>query len=148
MATIEMFQRIKNVREKEKNQAQEAYKHSIDQFESAALELYNKLKEKEEAQKNTQLQLQQSLGVDALRSSHLYMERLMRRINELQHVVQMAREDMDFHQKKLAEAHIEVKKFHNVIENKKSRQLEKIKMNEMKLMDELSVRQFMNNRNR
>lgn len=148
MATIQTMEKIMDLRMKEKNEVQQAYKQSIDDFEKQASELYKKLKEKETAQASYRDQLSRSLKVNDMLLSHHYIQNMDKDIEKLQKSVYKAREEMEFQQKRLAEAHIEVKKFNKIIEYRSIEDNQQIKREENMLMDEISVRQFMNNEKR
>ncbi|UFU01025.1 flagellar export protein FliJ [Radiobacillus kanasensis] len=142
MAVIQTFEKILNVREREKKEAQKAYKQSVDSFEEIATKLYELLRKKEEAESNYQTQLEKAVSIDALSSHSTYMEKLQKAIHEVQYSVNQARENMEVFQGKLTDAHIEVKKFEKMIESKKQKLSDQLKLQENSFMDEISLQQY------
>src|SRR5699024_6061565 len=68
------------------------------------------------------------------------------KINTLQNNVQKARIEMEQKQNALTEAHIEVKKIERLIALREQEQKELLKKQEMAFMDEISMLQFHNQR--
>lgn len=143
MSNIQTMEKIMDLRVKEKNEIQQAYNQAIHYFEKQASELYTLLKEKEMAQGEYQKQLSKSLKVNDMLLSHVYLENLNKRIEYLQKMVYYAREEMEKQQQKLADAHVEVKKFNKMIEYRVSENILMRKREEDILMDEISVRQYL-----
>lgn len=148
MAEIVALSKIMNVREREKNAAQKAYTHSIEYFEGVATKLYTLLKKKETAEGVQEDFLQSTIPIDRLREQLAYIEVLNKQIVQLQQEVQTARTEMEAKQVKLTDAHVEVKKFEKIITYRKKEQEELIQRNEKILMDEISVQQYLNQKNR
>lgn len=142
MSNIAVLNKVLGVREIEKNDAQKEHHNAIEQFETVATELYKLLKRKESAEK----QYEQSIGdvteIEKIKEQLTYIDNLNRQITFVQQKVNEARSNMEEKQVKLTEAHIEVKKFEKVIENRrKEREEEELKQEQM-FMDEISVRQY------
>lgn len=142
MSNTQSLEKLLSVREKEKNDAQEVYRSSVEYFEEIASKLYHLLKEKETAETSYEKYLGNISPVTTLSLQHDYIERLNKQIWQLQDSVDRARNDMETNQGKLTEAHIEMKKFEKIIEQKQKQYLEKIRYEENKLMDEISATQF------
>ncbi|QDP40177.1 flagellar export protein FliJ [Radiobacillus deserti] len=142
MAFIQTFEKILQVKEREKKEAQKAYKQSVDSFEEVATKLYELLRKKEEAEENYQRQLDKAVSIDMLASHSSYMDKLQQVIQEVQYTVNEARLNMESFQLKLTDAHIEVKKFEKMIENKKQKLSEQLKLQENSFMDEISLQQY------
>ncbi|WP_138414833.1 flagellar export protein FliJ [Aquibacillus sediminis] len=146
MADIETFQKLLVVRERDKNLAKKNYQQSVQFFENLASELYQLLKNKEDAEKEYQQQLANTSSVTMLSHYSLYIQRIKTKIGELQSSVNQARQEMNDKQQQLTEAHIEVKKFEKIIEKKRQTATFKQKHEENKFMDEITVTQFINSK--
>jgi flagellar FliJ protein len=143
MSGIPVFEKILRVRENEKNAAQSAYHQSMDYFENIATKLYSLLKKKEAAEVHYQSMAYESIAIERLKEQSTYMEHLNNKINELQQQVVVARNDMETKQQLLSDAYIEVKKFEKLIENRWQAQLMHQEAEEAKLMDEISMQQYL-----
>ncbi|WP_226034946.1 flagellar export protein FliJ [Aquibacillus saliphilus] len=148
MVEPDTFQKILIVREKEKKQVQKDYKIAVDSFEDIASRLYTMLKKKEEAENSYRQLLGNSGQITSLTTHYSFLEKIKLNIRQLETSVNKARTNMENTQSKLTAAHIEVKRFEKLIEQKRWKQLEKEKKEDTMLMDELSVRQFSYNRDR
>ncbi|MRH42260.1 flagellar export protein FliJ [Aquibacillus halophilus] len=142
MTQSDSFQKILVVREKEKKQRQKEYNKAIDSFEEVATQLYTLLKKKEDVESSYKQFLESPGPITTLSTHYSFLERIKTKITQLEEKVKNARKYMENEQSKLTEAHIEVKKFEKLIEQKHLKQLQKEKNEETKLMDELSVIQF------
>jgi len=140
---IPVLSKILHVRENEKKTAQTAYYQSMDIFEEEATKLYNLLRKKEDAEEYYESFIHNKISIDTIKEQSAYIEHLNKKINELQKQVIQARNEMEIKQVKLSEAHIEVKKFEKMIENRKESEREEIKKAENNLMDEISMQQYL-----
>ena len=148
MAETAAFTKILHLRENEKKTAQKAYQQSLDSFEKIATKLYNLLRKKENAEVSYDFYIQSTTPIEQIKEQALYIERLNSQINEIQYLVQRARNDMESKQDILTDAHVEVKKFEKIIEIRKSAKEEYNKRVENNFMDELSITQYLNHKNR
>ncbi|MCT2534523.1 flagellar export protein FliJ [Aquibacillus koreensis] len=148
MASAETFQKILGLREREKNDAQMAYKDSVDSFEEFATQLYHLLRKKEKVEREYSLSLGSTSSVSTLTTHYTYIEKIKENIRQLEMSVKKARNNMEMKQKQLTATHIEVKKYEKLIERKEKKRIELQKAEETKLMDETSIMQFLNNRDR
>jgi flagellar protein FliJ len=149
LSNIQTFQRIRDIRDREKQESQKVHKEAVDTFEKQAELLYETLRKKEEAvDKFNQTLTERAVEANAIVQHQRYIKRLEERIDSLQPAVQKARVHMQHSQVKLSAAHIEVKKFDTLIENKEAKQLNWIKSEENRNMDELSMQQYLNFQNR
>ncbi|TCT26771.1 flagellar FliJ protein [Melghiribacillus thermohalophilus] len=148
MAQMEVFEKILHVREKEKDDAHREYKQAVDDFETAATELYHLLKEKEDLEDQLNQNMKRSMSVQEMNSYHQYITQLENKIIRIQSNVQKARKVMDQKHLVLNEAYIEMKKFEKVLDHKKEKFQEEIAKNEKNTMDDISVLQFIQKRNR
>ncbi|WP_404452620.1 flagellar export protein FliJ [Virgibacillus necropolis] len=148
MAKIVALSKILNVRESEKHNAQKAYQQSIEYFEGVATQLYTLLKKKEKAEEVQEDYKQNTIPIDKIREQITYIENLNKQILQLQQEVQSARTEMEAKQVKLTDAHVEVKKFEKIITYRKKELEELRQKNENIFMDEISVQQYLNQKNR
>ncbi|MFG6118254.1 MULTISPECIES: flagellar export protein FliJ [Thalassobacillus] len=149
MASIQAFHKIRDVHENDKLAAQETYQQAVKKFEEIAEHLYRVLKKKEE----TEEQLHEKITGETLTAHHFaqlqhYITRLDQQIVQLQPEVNQARSYMENCRRKMTEAHVEVKKFDKLIDRKVKQWQDSQKEIEKKQMDELSLRQFLLERNR
>ncbi|KHE73296.1 flagellar export protein FliJ, partial [Halobacillus sp. BBL2006] len=132
-----------------KKEKQKQYQRNLEIFESKATQLYELLKLKEEAELRFESTLADRavLAMSFIQHQH-YIEQLEEKVNALQPEVQEARNSLKKTQVQLSEAHVEVKKFEKLIDQKLATQNLLIKKEENKQMDELSMKQFINFKNR
>lgn len=148
MAETLVLSKILNVRENEKKDAQREYQQSMDTFERIATELYHLLKKKEVAEESYECYLHTTTQIDILKEQITYMEKLNKQIMKLQNGVQTARTKMECKQSELTDAHIEVKKYENIIEVRNKKKVENFNREEKAFMDEISIQQYVIHKNR
>lgn len=148
MSQTVSLSKVLNVRENEKKMAQKAYISSRDIFEEVATKLYHVLKKKEEAEAAYDQFIQKQTSIERIREQISYIEKLNQEIIHLQNQYQLARNEMEQKQEVLTDAYIEVKKFESIIEKRKRQEAEKTARMENLFMDEISINQFLNNKNR
>ncbi|ENH98238.1 flagellar protein [Gracilibacillus halophilus YIM-C55.5] len=148
MADVQSLEKMKMIRNQDKQQAQFVYQQKVDEFETLANQLVDLLRKKEvmEAKYNECLSNQQS--IQTIHSYHNYLQHLTPTIMELQQRVNRARDNMRQAQEKLTEQHIEEKKMEKLIDRKRSRQYELDKKSDMKLMDDISLQQYLKSKGR
>ena len=137
------FEKILTIREREKEEAGSAYNQSVKRFEEAAENLFELLKRKEDLESYQASRLTTGLSVQEIRHNQQFISNLSRTIEHSQKVVQNARSSMSFYQEKLLEKNLEVKKFVKIKEKDHSNYLLVEKAEEAKLMDEISLQQYM-----
>ncbi|WP_181348757.1 flagellar export protein FliJ [Thalassobacillus sp. CUG 92003] len=145
MSALSTYHKLLDLREQEKNSTYHKYQQAILHFEEIATQLYELLKQKEDTEEQFQHLMQES-GVTAQYFSihRQFIDRLDHRIIEMQPKVQRARSQMEQLQEDVTSAYIEVKKFEKLIENKVRNHQKQVQLEEGKLMDEMSMRQFLN----
>ncbi|WP_186577471.1 flagellar export protein FliJ [Aquibacillus kalidii] len=148
MANVKTFQKILDYRQVQKNDAQMAYSQSVESFEAIATKLYNLLRKKEEIERQYQTYIENVGTVTTIATHYSYLEQLNKKILQLEVTVNKARNEMDIKQLALTDAHIEVKKFEKLIEQKKQKQVQLELIEDNKVMDETSVRQFLFHKDR
>lgn len=138
------FQKILSIKETEKERAQELYQLSVKKFEEVAEKLYHSLKQKEELESNQLEKIQYGLNIQELRHQQQFITNLEKTINHYQNLVMNARQRMTEQEQVLLEKNIEVKKYEKIKEKQFSQFLELMNAEDNRLMDEISIQQFMN----
>ncbi|QST01585.1 flagellar export protein FliJ [Pontibacillus sp. ALD_SL1] len=147
MTSLSTFHKLLDLKEKDKHVAQKNYQDSMDQFEYVATRLYELLKKKENKEAAFQSSIQNGLSITDLNSYHTYVGQLSIQIEQLQLQVKEARSEMEHKQMELSESHIEYKKYELLINQKvEQRELERVTFDK-KMMDEISVQQYINQGN-
>ncbi|PPA72056.1 flagellar export protein FliJ [Jeotgalibacillus proteolyticus] len=142
------FERVLTVREREEKEAEEHFKDSIESFEQTARKLYHLLKKKETMEESQSAYIQNGVAVQTLRHSQQFLVNIEKSIAYQQKLVMEARSAMQWHEQKLKERQIEVKKYKKIKEKDQVKYLDLQKKLDGKIMDELSVIQFMSKRSR
>ncbi|MCP3026121.1 flagellar export protein FliJ [Halobacillus sp. A5] len=149
MTSLQTFYKVKDLQEREKKQKQKIYQEHIDHFESVATQMYELLKRKETEDLRFDEELSgSSIKAEVFMQHERFVEQLEQQINDLQNTVHKARTDMESAHEVLSTAHIEVKKYESLIDRRLQQRSAWNKAEESKSMDELSVRQFLNYKNR
>ena len=110
------FGKILVVREQEKNESEMAYKESIRVFEDIATKLYVLLKKKEDLINFQQERLQYGSSIDEINHYARFIDSLEKTIADVQQKVGQARAKMNWHEQKLLEKNLEVRKFEKMRE--------------------------------
>lgn len=143
MSDLAVLDKILDLRTQEKNEALVEKKLATDQFEQVAQELYVRLKKREDAETILNTYIQTEAIITKIRDQMIYINGLNNNINALQEKVNVAREKMEQKQAIVTSKHIEVKKIEKMIEKRKLEAKSKEAHSEMKLMDEISLNQYM-----
>jgi flagellar FliJ protein len=138
------FQKILSIKATEKDRALEAYQTSVKYFEEVAEKLYHFLKQKEELERVQHEKLSFGLSVIEIRHHQQFIANLEKTISHFQNLVLSARQKMTNQEEVLQEKNIEVKKYEKIREKEYSMFKDVISANESRLMDEISIQQFMN----
>lgn len=138
------FDKILNLKEREKDEALSIYHEAVKKFEAAAEKLYDLLKKKEDMEAYQSSRLVAGLPVQEIRYHQLFLGNLDKTIDYYQKMVINTRKQMSFFQEKLMEKNIEVKKYEKIKEKDFHHFREEIKYTEGKQMDDISIQQFMN----
>jgi len=137
------FQKVKSIKENEKNQVLADYKSSVKEFEEVAEALYDSLKKKEILEENQRQQLQNGLSIQSIRQQQSFITSLERTIMYYLNLVIKARNKMQQLQILLTEKNIEVKKYEVMHEKDFAIYEGLLKMQESQMMDEISIQQYM-----
>lgn len=132
------FEKILTIREQEKQQTEMAYKESVRTFEEFANRLYELLKKKEDLITYQNDRLTSGSTVDEIHHYAKFIDSLEHSITDMQQKVMQARAKMNWHEQKLVEKNLEVRKFEKMRE--KDFQAFKVEQDrlEMVQLDELS----------
>ncbi|MDG5470290.1 flagellar export protein FliJ [Jeotgalibacillus sp. ET6] len=142
------FDRVLTVREREKKEAEDRYRESVESFEGVAQQLYLLLKKKERMIEDQTSKIQNGIAVQSLRHGQQFLTNIEKSIRYQQKLVVEARSTMQWHEQRVADRNIEVRKYEKIKD--KDRQLFMAKQSELdnQLMNELSMIQFMKQRSR
>lgn len=146
MAGTAVLTKILDIREKEKQDAQLAYRKSVDVFEEVATELLDLLRKKEAAESSYEQGLTSNMHLNFIQDQLAYIESLEKKVSELQGKVSYARSNMEMKQQVLSDAHVETKKFEKIIEFRTSELLDKVKKVEESFMNEVSIQQYLSHK--
>jgi flagellar FliJ protein len=141
------FEKILTLKEKEKKDAYARYSEALKAFEEVAEKLYRLLKKKEDLLAFQQEKLISGLSVQEIRHQQVFLDNLEKIIEHYQKEVIQARNKLNLFQNILLEKNMEVKKYEKMQEKDFNRFLEIIKVHENKLMDEISIQQFISKEN-
>lgn len=138
------FDKILSLRTREMDEAQVVYQDSVKKFEEAADRLYHLLKKKEDLESFQSGRLLGGLPVQEIRHHQQFIGNLEKSIAHFQKVVMNARSIMNYQQVQLMEKNQEVKKYEKIKEKDHLQFLADEKYAESRMMDEVSIQQYMN----
>lgn len=136
------FQKILHLKENEKDQAYQLYQDSVKKFTEVAEELYKLMKKKEDLEQNQIDELVNGLSVYQIRHNQQFVLNLEKSIEHYQKLVINARKAMNWHEEKLKECNIEVKKYEKLKEKSYQVYLQMLKQMENKSLDNISTQQY------
>lgn len=132
------FEKVLTIREQEKQQTEIAYKESVRSFEEIATKLYEFLKKKEELISYQNDRLSTGATIDEIHHFTTFIDSLEHTIADLQKKVMQARAKMNWHEQKLLEKNLEVRKFEKMREKDFESFKEQQDRLEMLQLDELA----------
>jgi len=136
------FEQILTIREQEKNEMEIGYKESVRAFEAVATKLYELLKKKEDLLAYQQERLSIGASIDEVSHYAKFIDSMEKTIESVQQKVVQARAKMHWHEEKLLEKNLEVRKF----EKMKEKDFEFFKEEQNRLeviqLDELSCQAY------
>ena len=132
------FEKILTVCEQEKTETELAYKESVRSFEEIATKLYELLKKKEDLIAFQQERLKIGSSIDEISHYSRFITSMERMIEEVQQKVVQARTKMNWHEQKLLEKNLEVRKYEKVREKDFEAYKEEQNRLETILLDEIS----------
>ncbi|KOP79049.1 flagellar biosynthesis chaperone [Lysinibacillus sp. FJAT-14745] len=113
---IYRFEKVLTIREQEKNETEIAYKESVRSFEEVANKLYDLLKKKEDLLEFQQDRLAVGSSIEEVHHYARFIDSLEKTIVDVQQKVVQARAKMNWHEEKLLEKNLEVRKFEKMRE--------------------------------
>ncbi|WP_102346945.1 flagellar export protein FliJ [Bacillus sp. Marseille-P3661] len=138
------LQKVLSIKENEKDKVLGEYNDAVKKFELVATKLYEFLKHKEEMEEFQQLKIKSGLNIQQIQQLHRSIHFIEQSISQQQQLVILARQEMELKEKVLVEKNIEVKKYEKLKKNAIQTFREQQQLEEGKLMDEISIQQFMN----
>lgn len=147
MAFKYKFEKLLSIKENEKDVVIGEYNDAVQKFEKAATKLYQLLKQKEDLIDQQGKQLTSGLNIRQIQDLQRFLPFLDKSIAEWQVQVAKARKFMELKQQLLLEKNIEVKKYEIMKEKSLAAYSQLEKAEENKLMDEISIQQYMNRGN-
>jgi flagellar FliJ protein len=136
------LQKVLEVKDFEKTDAERAYTESVEEFEGVATQLYELLKKKEEIVEETEKKLLRGLAISSIQLNEQNISFLQTEINKLQLSTQKARQNMNEKEKYLLFKTVDLKKYEKMKKIKQAQYLENEKREELKFLDEVSIQQF------
>jgi len=133
------FDNVLSIREMERSETEIEYQAAIDRFEVVATELYQLLKRKEETIEEQTNAMEKGASVLSIHHYMNFIESLEKKIEQLQQEVMKARTSMQWHEQKLLERTVEVKKYEKMKEKDVERFNKEMNQLEAKHLDELSM---------
>ncbi|MFJ6207724.1 flagellar export protein FliJ [Lysinibacillus sp. NPDC092081] len=113
---IYRFEKVLTIREQEKNETEIAYKESVRSFEEVATKLFDLLKKKEDLIEFQQERLAVGSSIEEVHHYARFIDSLEKTIVDVQQKVVQARAKMNWHEEKLLEKNLEVRKFEKMRE--------------------------------
>ncbi|MEK4629550.1 MAG: flagellar export protein FliJ [Solibacillus sp.] len=111
------FEKILGVKEQEKTESEIAFKESVQVFEEIATKLYDLLKKKEDLISYQQERLMIGSSIDEVKHYSKFIDSMEKTIADVQQKVVQARAKMNWHEQKLLEKNLEVRKYEKMREN-------------------------------
>ncbi|MCH7320935.1 flagellar export protein FliJ [Solibacillus sp. MA9] len=133
------FEKILVVKEQEKTETELAFKESVRVFEEIATKLYDLLKKKEDLIAYQQERLTIGSSIDEINHYSKFIDSMEKTIEDVQQKVMQARAKMNWHEEKLLEKNLEVRKYEKMRENDFEQFKEDQLRIEASLLDELST---------
>ncbi|MGN7478528.1 flagellar export protein FliJ [Solibacillus silvestris] len=133
------FEKILVVKEQEKTESELAFKESVQVFEGIATKLYELLRKKEDLIAYQQERLKVGSSIDEINHYSKFIDSMEKTIEDVQQKVAQARAKMNWHEQKLIEKNLEVRKYEKMREN----DYERFKEDQLRIeaiqLDELST---------
>ena len=133
------FEKILVVKDQEKTESELAFKESVQVFEEIATKLYDLLKKKEDLISYQQERLKVGSSIDEINHYSKFIDSMEKTIEDVQQKVVQARAKMNWHEQKLLEKNLEVRKYEKMRENDFEHFKEDQLRTEAILLDELST---------
>ncbi|OLN22788.1 flagellar export protein FliJ [Domibacillus antri] len=138
------FDKIMQLREREKDESENTFREAVGQFEKEAEKLYDLLKKKEDLIDVQEQKMKTGFSVLDIQHYQQFIGNLEKIIDQQQQIVITARGRMQWCEQQLKEKNIEVKKYGKIRTKDLALYQKWENDEEAKRMDELSSIQFMN----
>lgn len=136
------LQKLMDLKEREKEEAENVYSSAVKTFEEVATELYHLLKRKEALEEDARAKLSSLVSVLDIQSMQASMLFLQEAIVKQQKRTQLARAKMEEKHQLLLDASFEYKKHEKIREKKRMQFVVEENRLEQVSMDEISVQRF------
>ncbi|MFK3938697.1 flagellar export protein FliJ [Alkalihalobacillus sp. NPDC078783] len=136
------LQKLMDLKEREKEEAENIYSSAVKTFEEVATELYHLLKRKEALEEDARTKLSSLVSVLDIQSIQASMLFLQEAIVKQQKRTQLARAQMEEKHQLLLDASFEHKKHEKIREKKRMQFVVEESRLEQLSMDEISVQRF------
>lgn len=136
------FQKILNLREREKEEAFNLYQDSVRNFEESAEKLFDLLKKKENLELYMSEQLTKGFSIQEIRHYQHFISNLEETIEHHQIVVMNARNKMNWREEELKDSNIEMKKYEKLKERNYKSYMKELNQLENMQLDEISAIQY------
>lgn len=133
------FEKILVVKDQEKTESELAFKESVQVFEEIATKLYDLLKKKEDLIEYQQERIKIGSSIDEINHYSKFIDSMEKTIEDAQQKVMQARAKMNWHEQKLLEKSLEVRKYEKMRERDHERFIENQLHIEAIQLDELST---------
>ena len=133
------FEKILTVKDQEKTESELAFKESVQVFEEIATKLYDLLKKKEDLISYQRERLMVGSSIDEINHYSKFIDSMEKTIADVQQKVVQARAKMNWHEQKLLEKNLEVRKYEKMRENDFEKHKEEQQRIEAIQLDELST---------
>ena len=133
------FEKILVVKDQEKTESELAFKESVQVFEEIATKLYDLLKKKEDLIEYQQERLKIGSSIDEINHYSKFIDSMEKTIEDAQQKVMQARAKMNWHEQKLLEKSLEVRKYEKMRERDHERFIEDQLHIEAIQLDELAT---------
>lgn len=133
------FEKILVVKDQEKTESELVFKESVQVFEEIATKLYDLLKKKEDLIEYQQERLKIGSSIDEINHYSKFIDSMEKTIEDAQQKVMQARAKMNWHEQKLLEKSLEVRKYEKMRERDHERFIEEQLHIEAIQLDELST---------
>lgn len=130
------------LRKREKEQKEQEYQQSVQQFERMATDLYELLRQKEQMEEMYKQNMNQGILVHQLQQNEKIIFQIQEKIQDIQKKTDRARDLMYKKENEMSDASIEWKKYEKVKEWEKQAYDRSLKHEEEKVMDEISTRKY------
>lgn len=136
------LQKVLEMKDYEKSDAELAYTDSVKKFEEIAMNLYELMKRKEKLTDENNKKLQTGLAISMIQWNEQTIAFIQKEIDDLQLMTQKARKKMNEKENFLNFKAVDLKKYQKMKEIKFEEYLENEKREEQRFLDEISVQQF------